>query len=53
MFDWLRETVLSEGKINPADLDMMVLTDDVDQAVDLMVAARENRWPTPSPERPE
>ena len=53
MFDWLRETVLSEGKINPDDLDMMVLTDDVDEAVSLMVAARENRWPTPSPERPE
>jgi uncharacterized protein (TIGR00730 family) len=53
MFEWLRETVLSEGKINPADLDMMVLTDDVDEAVGLMVAARENRWPTPSPERPE
>ena len=53
MFDWLRETVLAEGKINPADLDMMVLTDDVDEAVSLMVASRENRWPTPSPERPE
>jgi uncharacterized protein (TIGR00730 family) len=53
MFDWLRETVLAEGKINPADLDMMVLTDDVDEAVGLMVAARENRWPTPSAERPE
>ena len=53
MFDWLRETVLAEGKINPADLDMMVLTDDVDEAVGLMVAARQNRWPTPSAERPE
>ena len=53
MFDWLRETVLAEGKINAADLDMMVLTDDVDEAVSLMVAAREDRWPTPSPERPE
>ena len=53
MFDWLRETVLAEGKINAKDLDMMVLTDDVDEAVSLMVAAREDRWPTPAPERPE
>ena len=53
LFDWLRETVLAEGKINAADLDMMVLTDDVDEAVSLMVAAREDRWPTPQPERPE
>jgi len=53
LVDWLRETVLAEGKINAADLDMMVLTDDVDEAVSLMVAAREGRWPDPEPERPE
>ncbi|WP_210502722.1 LOG family protein [Nocardioides xinjiangensis] len=53
LLGWLRETVLAEGKINAADLDMMVLTDDVDEAVELMVAAREDRWPTPAPERPE
>ena len=53
MLDWLRDTVLAEGKINPTDLDMMVVTDDVDEAVALMVAAREDRWPSPSPERPE
>jgi len=53
MFDWLRETVLAQGKINASDLDMMVLTDDVDEAVALMVAAREDRWPTPAARRPE
>ncbi|GAB3031465.1 cytokinin riboside 5'-monophosphate phosphoribohydrolase [Nocardioides flavus (ex Wang et al. 2016)] len=53
MVDWLRDTVLAEGKINADDLDMMVLTDDVDEAVSLMVAAREDRWPTLAPERPE
>ena len=53
MFDWLRETVLAEGKINAADLEMMVLTDDVDEAVALMVAARENRCPTHAARRPE
>jgi uncharacterized protein (TIGR00730 family) len=53
LIDWMRDTVLAEGKINPQDLDMMVVTDDVEEAVALMVAAREDRWPTPSPERPE
>jgi uncharacterized protein (TIGR00730 family) len=53
LIGWLRETALAEGKINAADLDMMVLTDDVDEAVALMVAAREHRYPTPAPERPE
>jgi hypothetical protein len=49
----MRDTVLAEGKINPQDLDMLVVTDDVEEAVALMVAAREDRWPTPSPKRPE
>ncbi|MBJ7529516.1 MAG: TIGR00730 family Rossman fold protein [Nocardioides sp.] len=40
---WLRDTVLADGKISAADLDMMVLTDDLDEAVDLMVRAREER----------
>lgn len=53
LVDWMRDTVLAEGKINPQDLDMMVVTDDVAEAVDLMVAAREDRWPTPSAKRPE
>jgi uncharacterized protein (TIGR00730 family) len=53
LLDWLRETALAEGKINARDRDMMVLTDDVDEAVSLMLAAREHRWPTPSPGRPE
>jgi uncharacterized protein (TIGR00730 family) len=50
---WLRDTVLAEGKINAADLDMITLTDDVDEAVAMMVAARADRVPTPTPERPE
>ena len=41
LVDWMRDTQLAAGKISPADLDMMVLTDDVDEAVRLMVAARE------------
>ncbi|MEI2712359.1 MAG: TIGR00730 family Rossman fold protein [Nocardioides sp.] len=37
LLDWLRNTVLAEGKINESDLDMLVVTDDIDQAVRLMV----------------
>ena len=38
---WLRDTVLADGKISAADLDRLVVTDDLDEAVALMVAARE------------
>jgi uncharacterized protein (TIGR00730 family) len=38
---WLRDTVLADGKISTADLDRLVVTDDLDEAVALMVAARE------------
>ena len=39
LLDWLRDTVLADGKISQPDLDMLTLTDDVDEAVALMVAA--------------
>jgi uncharacterized protein (TIGR00730 family) len=53
LLDWLRGTVLAQGKINEADLEMLVLTDDVDEAVDLMVRARDEELPTPPPHRSE
>ncbi len=53
LIDWLRDTVLAEGKINPADLDMLTVTDDLDLAVSMMVQARADRLPTREPERPE
>ena len=43
LLDWLRDTVLAQGKIKQSDLDMLQLTDDIDEAVALMVAAREDR----------
>ena len=33
LFDWLRTTALSQGTVNAADLDLVLLTDDVDEAV--------------------
>ena len=54
LMDWLRDTVLADGKISAVDLDLVTLTDDVDDAVKLMVEAREGRGPTMhTPEQPE
>jgi uncharacterized protein (TIGR00730 family) len=49
MMNWLRDTVLADGKIAASDLDMLMLTDDVDEAVQLMVKAREHQVPSPPP----
>ena len=40
LLDWLRDTAMEDGKIHQKDLDMLTLTDDVDEVVRLMVAAR-------------
>ncbi|MBU7599224.1 TIGR00730 family Rossman fold protein [Streptomyces sp. P38-E01] len=36
LLGWLRNTVAKEGKIAPGDLDLLELTDDVDEAVSLL-----------------
>ncbi len=53
LLDWLRDTVLAQGKIGEADLAMLVLTDDVDEAVELMVKARDEDLPAPPARRSE
>jgi uncharacterized protein (TIGR00730 family) len=40
---WLAGPVLDRGMINPADLELLHVTDDVDEAVRLLVAARVER----------
>jgi uncharacterized protein (TIGR00730 family) len=40
LLDWLRSTVLPGGKIREADLDLLHLTDDVDEAVAHIVGAQ-------------
>lgn len=37
LLDWLRDTMLAEGKISPSDLDLLVPTDDPDRAVRVIV----------------
>ncbi|MGN6782543.1 MAG: TIGR00730 family Rossman fold protein [Marmoricola sp.] len=41
LLDWLRDSVLAHGNISPTDLDLVHLTDDVDEVVRLMVEARD------------
>ncbi|MET8553847.1 TIGR00730 family Rossman fold protein [Streptomyces sp. NPDC004959] len=36
LVNWLRDTLIAEGKANPDDLDLFHLTDDVDEAVALV-----------------
>ena len=41
MIAWLRDTALTHGTISQSDIDMLHLTDDVDEAVAMMARARE------------
>jgi uncharacterized protein (TIGR00730 family) len=41
LVDWLRDTMLADGKIAPPDLEMFTLTDDVDETVSYIVKAGE------------
>ena len=41
LVDWMRDSVLATGKIGQTDLDRLIVTDDLDEAVSIMVAARE------------
>ena len=43
LIDWLRGTVAAGGKVDPADVDLLHVTDDIDDAVEIMVKARAER----------
>jgi uncharacterized protein (TIGR00730 family) len=43
LMSWLRDTVLAEGKIGAADLDLIQVTDDPEEAVQVMVDAARRR----------
>jgi uncharacterized protein (TIGR00730 family) len=39
LISWIRDTLVPAGKANPADVELLTLTDDVDEAVKLIVEA--------------
>jgi uncharacterized protein (TIGR00730 family) len=38
LVDWLRETMLADGKVGAADIDMLHVTDDIDEAISYFIA---------------
>jgi uncharacterized protein (TIGR00730 family) len=46
LVEWIRSTVLADGKISRSDLDMFRVTDDVDEAIAVMVEAQRRRRDT-------
>jgi uncharacterized protein (TIGR00730 family) len=44
LLDWLRHTMLAEKKINEVDLDLLYLTDDVDEAVRIIREHEKTRY---------
>jgi len=53
LVDWLRETVAGQRKMSAEDLDLITVTDDVDEAVAIMLEARHGRLRQPAPHQPE
>ncbi|GAB2986396.1 LOG family protein [Nocardioides montaniterrae] len=43
LIEWMKGSMLHDGRIKQSDLDMLTVTDDVDEAVALMVAARDRK----------
>jgi uncharacterized protein (TIGR00730 family) len=44
LLDWLRGTLLAEGKIAAEDLDLLIVTDSPEEVRDLIVRAHEENW---------
>ena len=40
---WIKQTMLSEGKVSPSDLELLVVTDSVEHACELIVNCFQNR----------
>ena len=50
LLDWLSDAVLTEGCISAPDLTLLKVTDDVDEAVQVMVEGRARRTAAKRPE---
>jgi uncharacterized protein (TIGR00730 family) len=44
LVDWIRERMLAERNISPEDIDLLHLTDDIDEVVAICRDAAERRW---------
>lgn len=44
LLDWLRGTMLAEDKIRAADLDLLTVTDDPEEAVQTVIECYERQW---------
>ena len=42
LLEWIRTTVMPQGKVAPADLDLLIVTDSPEQARDVIVQASQN-----------
>ena len=43
MVDWLKATVAADNKISAQDVDMLHITDDVDEAIEILIQAESRR----------
>ncbi|HEX6925312.1 MAG TPA: TIGR00730 family Rossman fold protein [Longimicrobiaceae bacterium] len=53
LLDWIRNVMLHEGKISPDDLELLVVTDSPQHAVDVILEARRGRVQEEEPASPE
>jgi uncharacterized protein (TIGR00730 family) len=42
MLSWIHDTLVADGKVSPADTELFTLTDDVDEAVQIIVEAEQS-----------
>jgi uncharacterized protein (TIGR00730 family) len=52
LFDWIRDTLLADGMISPEDWDNLYVTDDLEEAVRVVVECYERRGAEQSPAGP-
>ena len=48
LIDWLRETLVTAGTIAATDIDLVHVTDDIDEIVSLIEQAEANRYRSPA-----
>src|SRR5690606_28681592 len=53
LIDWLRETMLEEGKISPEDMDLLVITDSPEETTRVILEARQRPLTRRTPAEPE